>query len=185
MNDQRGFSLIEVLVALLLTTVGVLGMMAMQGRAIEYTQDSVQRNIAVNLSNDLIETMRAHPDQVFIRMPPKFPMNSGLKSSSVFFKKKTEDFSSEAACVETATTIAKTATEQRNCWIANVKKQLPDATNLMKSDMYVCRSSTAGSCDGKGSIVELQLAWRTKEGACLDANASDPTICTYRVRVEL
>ena len=53
MNKRdQGFSLIEVLVALLLTTVGVLGMVALQGRSVQYTQDSVQRNVAVDLASE-------------------------------------------------------------------------------------------------------------------------------------
>ena len=35
MTTTKGFSLIEVLMALLLTTVGVLGMVALQGRSIQ------------------------------------------------------------------------------------------------------------------------------------------------------
>ena len=64
MTTTKGFSLIEVLMALLLTTVGVLGMVALQGRSIQYTQDAVQRNTAVELANDLIEIVRANPQPV-------------------------------------------------------------------------------------------------------------------------
>lgn len=81
MKTNKGFSLIEVLVALLLTTIGVLGMVALQGRSIQYTQDSVQRNTAIVLAGDLIEIVRAHPKELFDTSPPQFPMNSGLKTA--------------------------------------------------------------------------------------------------------
>ena len=55
MRNSRGFSLIEVLVTIVLTTVGILGMVALQSRSIQYTQDSDNRNAAVTLANDLIE----------------------------------------------------------------------------------------------------------------------------------
>ena len=51
MNRQRGmsgFSMIEVLVTLIIVTTGVLGMVAMQGRSIQFTQDSAQRSTASN-----------------------------------------------------------------------------------------------------------------------------------------
>lgn len=86
MKTDKGFSLIEVLVALLLTTIGILGMVALQGRSIQYTQDSVQRNTAIVLASDLIEIVRAHPKELFNTSPPQFPMNSGLKDASVFYK---------------------------------------------------------------------------------------------------
>ncbi|MCR3769086.1 type IV pilus modification protein PilV, partial [Pseudomonas aeruginosa] len=50
MSRETGFSMIEVLVALVLISIGVLGMVAMQGRTIQYTQESVQRNAAAMLA---------------------------------------------------------------------------------------------------------------------------------------
>ena len=38
--------MIEVLITPLLVCIGVLGMVALQGKTIAYTQDSVQRNVA-------------------------------------------------------------------------------------------------------------------------------------------
>ncbi len=185
MKHGKGFSLIEVLVTLLLTTIGVLGMVAMQGRSIQYTQDSVQRNTAVALASDLIEIMRANPQELYAFAPPQFPMNSGMQPSSVFYKKKGEDFDSRADCVASPTQLAETAKEQRDCWIDRVEAMLPGGTDLLASDMHVCRSNAPGSCSDSGSMIEIRLAWQVREGACLDASAPDATVCTYTVRVEL
>ena len=54
--------MIEVLVTLVLISIGVLGMVALQARTIQYTQDAVQRNTAAMLANDLVELMRAMPE---------------------------------------------------------------------------------------------------------------------------
>lgn len=185
MINSKGFSLIEVLVALLLTTIGILGMVALQGRSIQYTQDSVQRNTAVELTNDLIEIMRANPNELFSMAPPRFPMNSGIKENSIFFKEKGEALDNRETCVIDADTIPKTAKELRDCWADNVEDKLPGGDEIFESDVYVCRSSTPGTCDNKGSMLEVQLAWQTQEGACLDAADTDASVCTYSVRVEL
>ncbi|SEP42964.1 type IV pilus modification protein PilV [Pseudomonas sp. Snoq117.2] len=58
---QRGFSLIEVLVSLIVICIGVLGMVALQSRSLVQTQDSVLRNNAIMLAGDLIEMMRSNP----------------------------------------------------------------------------------------------------------------------------
>lgn len=184
MTTNKGFSLIEVLVALLLTTVGVLGMVALQARSIHYTQDSVQRNTAVELANDLVEIIRANPQELFSNTPPKSPMNSGMKSSSSFYKSAGQDFSSRQDCVASPTRIAKTAQEQRDCWADKVEAALPGGTDLFDSDMYICRSSSPGKCNAAGSMIEIRLAWQVREGACLDAAEPDATVCTYTVRVE-
>lgn len=59
---QRGASLIEVLVALLIFTVGLLGLAAMQLNSLQSTADSGQRSQSVWLMQDFIERMRANPD---------------------------------------------------------------------------------------------------------------------------
>lgn len=184
MSNNKGFSLIEVLVALLLTTVGVLGMVALQGRSIQYTQDSVQRNTAVSLANELIEITRGNPQELYNAAVPKSPVNSGMKVSSLFYKDKGEDFTDREACVTTSIRVAETAKEQRDCWADKVEAMLPGGAALFESDVSICRSSTPGDCDGAGSMLEIRLAWQVRDGACLDADDSDATVCTYTVRVE-
>lgn len=61
MKTQKGVTLIEVLVTLLVTTVGLLGLAALQLNAMQATVDSSQRSQAVWLMQDLIERMRASP----------------------------------------------------------------------------------------------------------------------------
>ena len=51
-KNSQGFSLIEVLVTIVLTTVGILGMVALQSKSIQYTQDAVNRNTAIALTNE-------------------------------------------------------------------------------------------------------------------------------------
>ncbi|MEB3735078.1 type IV pilus modification protein PilV [Halopseudomonas pachastrellae] len=65
-NNRKtaGFGLLEVLITLLLVTVGLLGMVAMQGRSIAYTTDSLHRTQAAILANELIEIIRATPSSV-------------------------------------------------------------------------------------------------------------------------
>ncbi|WP_242674766.1 type IV pilus modification protein PilV [Phytopseudomonas daroniae] len=185
-RNTKGFSLIEVLVALLLTTVGVLGMVALQGRSVQYAQDSVQRNVAVDLASELVEIIRAYPEETFSNTAPAAPMNSGLTSSSIFYKTKAQDFSSSADCVATDTIVAKTAKEQRDCWASRVKALLPGGSTVFVSDTYICRSSSAGNCNNQGSMIEIRLAWQVREGACLDAadTSNTSTVCTYTVRVQ-
>ncbi|MHB0807438.1 type IV pilus modification protein PilV [Stutzerimonas nitrititolerans] len=60
-KQQHGASLIEVMIALLIFTVGLLGLAAMQLNALQSTTDSGQRSQAAWLMNDLAERMRANP----------------------------------------------------------------------------------------------------------------------------
>lgn len=160
-----GFSLIEVLVTLVLISIGLLGMVALQGRSIQYTQDSVQRTTAAMLANDLVEMIRAKPD--------------GLPANSGFYKAAgTAMPAMPASC----TPMPNSAADQLACWARqNVATALPGADDdLLTSSFYVCRTNVPGACNGAGDTIEIQLAWSVKSGECLDGDA-DGTTCRYRL----
>lgn len=170
MKRSQGFSMIEVLITLLLVSIGVLGMVAMQSRTIHYTQDSVQRNNAAALANDLLELIRIQP--------------TGLPATSDFYKPTGTDFPTvaTAGCVDTPGT----AQQQLACWGQKASKLLPGATTtLLTSDFYICRSKTPGTCDttATGSAIEIQIAWKVKAGECMDNSTG--TTCRYRLRSEI
>lgn len=58
MNNQQGMSLIEVLVAILITTVGLLGFAGLQTRALTSTEDAYLRVQAMSLAQELVERAR-------------------------------------------------------------------------------------------------------------------------------
>ncbi len=58
---QRGSSLIEVMVALVVLGVGLLGVLAMQARSNQYGQSTYYYAQAVFLANDIADAMRTTP----------------------------------------------------------------------------------------------------------------------------
>lgn len=63
-HPQRGFSLIEVLVALVVLAVGLLGLALLQTMNLRYTKSAEQRTQAVNLAGELLDTMRSNRSQL-------------------------------------------------------------------------------------------------------------------------
>lgn len=59
--SQSGFSLIEVLVAIVILSLGILGLAGLQATSIRNTSASGQRTIAINLAADIADRMRANP----------------------------------------------------------------------------------------------------------------------------
>lgn len=57
LKSSRGTSLIEVLVALLLFSFGILGFVALQARATAFSLDAEDRTRAAMLANELVATM--------------------------------------------------------------------------------------------------------------------------------
>ncbi|WP_184592340.1 type IV pilus modification protein PilV [Pseudomonas nitroreducens] len=181
-KHQTGFSMIEVLVALLLICIGVLGMVAMQGRTIQYNVDATQRSNAAMLANELLETMRSNRDQVY-------SSTNSLNGSSPYFKLDSASYPTALAANECQPLPPNSnAAKQLSCWLTRVRQILPDAGSL-GSEVHVCQAGDSiGTCGTSGRGVEIQLAWRVKDGECLDTSSaagSDGTICHYRIRAEI
>lgn len=61
-KKQQGVGMVEVLVALVILAIGVLGFTALQLRAVDATSEALYRIQAMNLARDLAERIRANQD---------------------------------------------------------------------------------------------------------------------------
>ena len=57
---QSGSSMIEIMIAMIITVIGLLGVASMQGNALKYQKTSEQRSQAMQASFDLGERIRAN-----------------------------------------------------------------------------------------------------------------------------
>lgn len=62
---QHGFSLLEVLIALLVLSIGLLGLAGLQTFSLKFNHQSYERTQATMLINEMIDRMRANPTAVF------------------------------------------------------------------------------------------------------------------------
>lgn len=87
-DTQAGVGLIEVMVALLLLAVAVLGFSAMQMSAIKATDESLMRTRSLAIMRGGAETMRNNPDGIAAF---KAAINGSLDTVSVDSKSVTKD----------------------------------------------------------------------------------------------
>jgi type IV pilus assembly protein PilV len=175
-SRSAGFSMIEVLVSLIITVVGVLGMVALQSKAIPYTQDSVQRNTAIMLVDDLVEIIRSAPADCTTANACLTPPGTAFPAVPT-------------TCIPTPVALA----DQIGCWTARAAAALPGAGSLLTSAFYICKTSTPGvvtDCTTSSTTnaeLEIQVAWTVKSAAdCMTGNTStDPGTCTYRLRTRV
>lgn len=59
-SNQSGFTLLEVLITLLIFSVGLLGLAKMQMHTIKYADSAFRRSQAIFLAHDIFERMRAN-----------------------------------------------------------------------------------------------------------------------------
>ena len=57
LSHKRGMTLVEVMVSLLIFSFGFLGLIGMQGRAIQVSSDAQDRSRAALLANEIVSTM--------------------------------------------------------------------------------------------------------------------------------
>lgn len=62
-HNQKGFTLIEMLVAVVILSIGLLGLAGLQARSLQFNSSSAQRSQATILAYDMIDRMRANKDQ--------------------------------------------------------------------------------------------------------------------------
>jgi len=63
-TSQTGFSLVEILVAVFVVSIGLLGVARMEIMAKNSNIEAIQRTTATQLAHDIIEKMRANPKQL-------------------------------------------------------------------------------------------------------------------------
>ena len=63
-RSARGFTMVEVLVALTILAIGLLGLAGLQASGLRYSGNSALRTQALLLSQDIVERMRANPTGV-------------------------------------------------------------------------------------------------------------------------
>jgi len=62
LKNQGGFTLIEVLVAMIIFAIGMLGLAGLQTRALQDNQDAYLRTQAIFLANDMSDRIKANVD---------------------------------------------------------------------------------------------------------------------------
>lgn len=104
-SRSRGFTLVEVLVALLILAIGLLGLAALQAQSLKFNHDALVRSEATLLAYELMDQMRANRVNANLYAVPD----------------------PDGACDPTALNAdgAATAIMDLQCWFDNVAALLP------------------------------------------------------------
>ena len=136
---QRGVSLLESLVAILVMALGVLGILGIQMRTLADTQTGVRRAQAIRLIEDMGERMKANPSAL-----------ANLSSYVSNFAASPTVPSCASGC-----TAANLATYDVAVWKRTVRESLP----LGKASIFVA----PGEADGNRRQLGVIVAWRENE----------------------
>lgn len=140
---NKGFTLLEVLIAVLVLSIGLLGLAGLQLTGLRNNHSAHLRGQATQFAYDMVDQMRANPVGMAV---------SAYNNPSA---------SATAACLTTAgCTPAQMAEHDMFEWTTNIAATLPDG------DAIVCLDATpedgtsgAKGCSGGGSVYAVKIWW--------------------------
>lgn len=168
-SAQKGVGLIEVLVALVILALGVLGFAALQLRALDAAQEATEQNVAMSTARDLAERMRINRTALSdykTAINDKSSINTCIGTTDITSPKTLaipKCNSASFALQDTGEVLAK-ATENGQTVVVNkcVKSELNciyvawGKTQITASDLSSCIDTTTGAyiVDSKCLVLE-------------------------------
>ena len=140
---QRGITLIESLIAIVIMALGILGILGVQMRTLTDTQTGVRRAQAIRLVDDLSERMKMNPNAL-----------TNLSQYTFAFGATPATYT--PACKSTACSHSALAKDDMEVWRQNVKTTLPlgDASIFIVND----ETDTANRRQ-----LGVMISWRENE----------------------
>lgn len=133
--NARGATLIEILVALLILSLGVLGMTALQARAVKGNISSMQRTQAVMMSYYILDAMRVDRDRA-----KSLAYNTGTLAAGVI----------GPLCSSTAVTGTALSDNNLKAWIDHLKETVGKTGDTTTCGAVLC--DVDGNC-------RIQIKW--------------------------
>ena len=181
---QRGFAMIEVLVAIFVLVIGVIGAAGLQMAALRSTQQAALQTVALQLASELADKMRAND----LAMRAKAKVNGGMPQNpfvGIDYSAGTAPESPPKMCYGGATACDAGQLAQFDIyeWEKRLSAALPSARAV------VCRDSTPWSdgddnykweCDDKAvaaASVVIKIGWQSKnpDGSLIRNSATKKT----------
>lgn len=180
---ENGFSLIEVLVALFVLAVGVVGAIAMQLTALRTTQQTALRTQALYLASEIADSFGSVPMQMLVN-DGRLPALAGEDSEN----ESSVTHAGNCYQIDNPCDVQQLAQFNYKDWTSRLQKNLP------KGRFRICRDSANLNmttdqinwpCDDSSSNAPLvvKVAWRQKNDAAGNDQAGDSTLTVIALSI--
>ncbi|MCH8757001.1 type IV pilus modification protein PilV [Neisseria gonorrhoeae] len=189
-NPQSGMALIEVLVAMLVLTIGILALLSVQLRTVASVREAETQTIVSQITQNLMEGML---------MNPTIDSDSNKKNYSLYMEKQTLSAVDGKFMLDAEKSKAQLAEEQLKRFSHELKNALPDAVAIHYA---VCKDSSgdaptlsdsgafSSNCDNKANGDTLiKVLWVNDSAGDSDISrtnlevSGDNIVYTYQARV--
>ncbi|HFA6147760.1 TPA: type IV pilus modification protein PilV [Neisseria gonorrhoeae] len=189
-NPQSGMALIEVLVAMLVLTIGILALLSVQLRTVASVREAETQTIVSQITQNLMEGML---------MNPTIDSDSNKKNYSLYMGKQALSAVDGKFMLDAEKSKAQLAEEQLKRFSHELKNALPDAVAIHYA---VCKDSSgdaptlsdsgafSSNCDNKANGDTLiKVLWVNDSAGDSDISrtnlevSGDNIVYTYQARV--
>lgn len=189
-NPQSGMALIEVLVAMLVLTIGILALLSVQLRTVASVREAETQTIVSQITQNLMEGML---------MNPTIDLDSNKKNYSLYMGKQTPSAVDSKFTLDAEKSKAQLAEEQLKRFSYELKNALPDAVGIHYA---VCKDSSgneptlsdsgvfSSNCDNKANGDTLiKVLWVNDSAGDSDISRTNlgvsggNIVYTYQARV--
>jgi type IV pilus assembly protein PilV len=175
---EGGFSLLEVLVAIVVLSFGVLGVVGLQAASLQANKEARNQSAAVRLGRELGDMLRGNKD-IAIQTGSTNPYLVDFTAGTSTLPSATENCST-SACTST-TTIAQF---QIRDWLSRVSNELPAVHVVICADSapYDSAGIPQWTCTNTGGLMVVKMGWtrqstdRTAVGASAVDRATVPSV---------
>lgn len=149
-RSQSGFTLLEILVAIVVLSIGLLGLAGLQAVSLNNNQTAYYRSIASQQAYDMADRMRANL--------------AGIEGGHYDDLTDANTPGSDPACVPgDACTEAEMAQADHFQWQANTGRLLPDGKGFVCAQTLPCPTLPAPNEDPcPGNAFRIQVSWNEK-----------------------
>ncbi|OLF72724.1 pilus assembly protein [Pseudoalteromonas haloplanktis] len=145
---QKGFTLIEVLIAFIILSFGLLGAVALQAKAKQASFDSMQRAAAVALGNDIIQRIRANDtSQLATLYDVEFTSETTKKPSKT--------------CFTSSCSNAQIASLDIEQWKRAIRAR--ENTGSLDGATVCISPEVVGGSGGKAYNIEVIVSWQGRQ----------------------
>ena len=141
-----GFTLLEVLIALLVLSVGLLGLAGLQTRGLATGHNAYLRSQAVLLAQDMAERIRVNTNYVF---------STESSSDNNYSIDYGQDLGS-GDCVNNGCNPTEIASFDVNQWLANIRNTLPSGDGSIAKIGNSYTITIRWDADGTGDVDEFK-----------------------------
>jgi len=158
-QKQQGFGLIEILVSMLILSVGLLGMAGLQVQSLRFNNEAYLRTQATVLASDIVDRMRTN-------------RTAAIDSDSYRFALNDSPTASATACETNACSAGNIAAYDFTQWRANIASALPNGLG----------SITPVAKVGSYREYVIQISYNS---VSIDTTSSLPTTVTFDYRTRI